>query len=129
MNQNQMETIVKELADNAEGELGFVEFQFSGLTLYLISDTVHDRMRIITPVTDYSRLSSEQLHDIMESNYHKSLDARYAVSDGVLYSAFIHPLSELSEALLESAVIQVANLAATFGEEYSSGVLTYGGNQ
>lgn len=129
MNQNQMEKIVKEMAETSQGEQGVVEFKYNKLSLYLISDTVHDRMRIISPVIDYDQLSSEQLHDILESNYHKSLDARYALSDGVLYSTYIHPLSVLTEEQIESAVIQVANLAASFGKDYSSGVLTYGGNQ
>jgi len=129
MNQNELEKIVKEMAESSQGEEGVVEFRYHNISLYLISDTVHDRMRIIAPVAEYDRLSNEQLHDILESNYHKSLDARYAVSDGVLYSAYIHPLSVLTEEQIESAVIQVTNLAKSFGKEYSSGVLTYGGNQ
>lgn len=129
MNQIQLETFVKDMADSAEGEQGFVEFKYQSLSLYLISDTVHDRMRIISPVTTYDALSQEQLHTLLESNYHRSLDARYAVSDGILYSAYIHPLSILTEEQVESAVIQVTNLAASFGTEYASGVLTYGGHQ
>lgn len=129
MNQLQMETLVKEIAESAEGEQGFVEFKYAGLILYLISDTVHDRMRIISPVTAFEALSQELLHTLLESNYHRSLDARYAVSDGMLYSAYIHPMSLLTAEQIESAVIQVSNLAASFGTEYSSGVLTYGGHQ
>jgi hypothetical protein len=53
----------------------------------------------------------------------------YAVSEGVLYSAYIHPLSELSESQLTSAIEQVANLAITFGYEYTSGTLEYGGKK
>lgn len=52
-----------------------------------------------------------------------------AISDGVLYSAYIHPLSDLSRPQLKSAVVQVANLALSFGTEYTSGVLTFGGEK
>ncbi|MEE8126039.1 MAG: hypothetical protein V3T42_09525, partial [Nitrospirales bacterium] len=54
-------------------------------------------------------------------------DARYAVSQGILYSAFIHPLSTLDEGMLKSAMDQVANLALSFGSEYTSGSLVFGG--
>jgi hypothetical protein len=62
----------------------------------------------------------------MESNFHKALDARYAESNDILYSAFIHPLSALSETELIKALDQVATLALTFGTSYTSGELTYG---
>ncbi len=33
---------------------------------------------------------------MMIANFHTALDARYAISDGVIYAAFIHPLSSLA---------------------------------
>ncbi len=127
MNQASLEKIIKGMALSSIGENGVVEFSYNNVKMYLISDIKHDRMRIISPVAEYKKLTRQHLDATLESNFHKSLDARYAVSDGVLYSAFIHPLSELSETQIKSAVQQVANLAASFGEEYSSGLLTYGG--
>lgn len=127
MNQESMEKIVKDLALEYEGGKGVVEFSFSNVKMYLISDIKHNRMRIIAPIIDYKKLSRQHLRSVLESNFHKSLDARYAVSEDVLYSAYIHPLSELSESQIKSAVQQVANLALSFGKEYSSGMLTYGG--
>ncbi len=129
MNQVSMERIVKGMAQSAKGENGFVEFSYSNITLYLISDVEHDRMRIITPIADYNQLTRRHLDAALESNFHKSLDARYAASEGVLYSANMHRLSALSESQLISAVAQVANLARTFGDEYSSGSLVYGGSE
>jgi len=61
----------------------------------------------------------------MNSNFHLALDARYAVSDDVLYAAFIHPLSSLCKEDFESALKQVYNLVATFGKTYSSGQLEF----
>ncbi len=127
MNQESLEKIVKGLADKSEGQRGVVEFNYNEVAMYLISDTTHDRMRIIAPVAEYATLTRQHLDALLESNFHDSLDARYAVSDGVLYSAYIHPLSELSESQIESAMLQVANLALSFDGDYTSGVLTYGG--
>ena len=125
MDQATMEKVVKAMAQGSKGENGLVDFQFEQVRMYLISDTTHNRMRIIAPITDSNKLSEEQISAILESNYHQALDARYAVSKGVLFSVYIHPLAELTEAQIKSAVSQVANLALSFGHEYSSGVLSY----
>ncbi len=127
MNQPEMEAIVKNMANDAEGESGFVQFSYQNTQMVLISDTTHDRMRIIAAITDTDSLSQEQVDAILESNFHTALDARYASSDGILYAAYIHPLSYLHQAQIESAVIQVANLAQSFGSSYSSGQLSFGG--
>lgn len=129
MNQLNMEKIIKEMAEHSKGEKGMVEFKYQGMDMYLISDVNHDRMRIITPIADYINLTAAQITKTMESNFHSALDARYAVSNGVLFAAYIHPLSKLDLEQIQSAVNQVFNLKATFGSGYTSNALAYGGNE
>jgi hypothetical protein len=86
-------------------------------------------MRLITPVRRISELSPEQVPRVLEANFHTTLDARYATSEDILYAAYIHPLSFLSEVELRSAVRQVSNLALSFGSTYSSGELVYAPGQ
>lgn len=124
--QDEMEKAVIDIVDVVEAKKGYVVFEHKEVKMALISDVNHDRMRIISPIIQYSELTLEQVKRMMESNFHKALDARYAESDDVLYSAFIHPMSPLSKAELISALDQVATLALTFGSSYTSGVLTYG---
>jgi hypothetical protein len=45
----------------------------------------------------------------------------------MLWSAFIHPLSDLSDHQFIDGLAQTVNLAATFGTTYSSGALVFGG--
>ena len=125
MTQAEMESVVKGMAQHSEGEGGLVEFAFDNLRLYLISDASHNRMRIISPIMRYEEMNQTQIDAVMKANFHRALDARYAVGEGVLYSAYIHPLESLTREQLESAVVQVANLSASFGLEYTSGVLSY----
>ena len=129
MNQQQLEEIIKSLSKESKGDDGYVAFIYQGVEMHLISDVVHNRMRIVSPIVQYEKLSTEQIDAIMEANFHSSLDGRYAVSDGLLYAAFIHPLEELSEWEIESGVYQVANLVRTFGTSYSSGGLEFGGGR
>lgn len=127
MTQDEMEKAVAGIVDIEEAQKGYVVFEHKNIKMALVSDVKHDRMRIIAPITKYSELTLDQVNKLMESNFHKALDARYAESDDVLYSAFIHPLSPLSETELIKALDQVATLALTFGSSYTSGELSYGG--
>ena len=72
------------------------------------------------------RLTAEQRSLMLIANFHSALDARYATGRGVVYAAFLHPLSALTEAELHSALRQVAALARNFGTSCSSGELLYG---
>ena len=125
--QDEMEKIVTETVEVIESKKGYVVFDYKKVRMALISDVDHDRMRIITPITKYSELDLAQIGKIMDSNFHGALDARYASSKDVLYSAFIHPMSPLSQKELIDALNQVAALALTFGTTYSSGELSYVG--
>ena len=129
MDQAQLEATIKDLAQASKGGEGVVEFTYSNVNMFLISDPSYDRMRIVAPITEYKKLTPEQIDAVMEANFHQALDARYAVSEGVLYAAFIHPLGPLNISQIESAVYQVANLALSFGTVYTSGAITYGGNK
>ena len=127
MDQARMQSIIKEHASKPSGEGGVMEFQYHGVRMAVISDAKHDRMRIIAPIVKYADTTDEQIESMMIANFHNALDSRYAVSQGILYSAFIHPLSTLGEGMLVRAMDQVANLALTFGSEYTSGSLVFGG--
>jgi len=126
MTQDEMEKIVVDAVDVIEHNPGRIIFSYKKVKMVLISDVKHDRMRIITPIIEYSALTLEQTDKIMEANFHKALDARYASSNDVLYSAYIHPMSPLTRNELTDALDQVAALALTFGSSYSSGTLSFG---
>jgi len=83
-------------------------------------------MRLVSPVIEASNMSEQQIIASLVSNYHLALDARYAIGSGVLFSTYIHPLAELTESQLISAVRQVATLSKTFGTTYTSGELSFG---
>jgi len=127
MTQEVMEKIVASHVEVISQKKGYVVFRYKEVKMALISDVKHDRMRIIAPITEYPALTSETKNAAMEANFHSALDARYGVSKGVLYSAYIHPMSPLTKQELESALDQVAVLARTFGSTYTSGGLTFGG--
>jgi len=126
MTQQVLEDLVRRVAGDVEGRPGAIRFTFGEVTIFCVSDPRFDRMRLIAPIIATDQLTPEHTRRMLEANFHSALDARYATSEGVLYAAFIHPLSPLTEPQLASAIRQVATLAATFGTHYSSGELRFG---
>ena len=86
-----------------------------------------NRMRIMVRVRSAENLTKEELIRISQANLDAALDARYAIGRGVLWAAYIHPLSTLHTVQFIEAIGSTVNLAATYGTRYSSGQLLYGG--
>ena len=127
MTQDRLQDIILEVGSDVLISGNVVRFNFGGAELLCISDVTADRMRIVSPVVDLREIESEQLLIALAANFHTVLDARYAISDGSIYAAYIHPLSPLSDEQVLSAIRQVASARNTFGDEYSSGELMFGG--
>ncbi len=126
MNIANLEQILREETADFTGRLGVWQMIYDGVPVACMADDRFDRMRLISPIGELESLTPFHLMRALEANFHSSLDGRYAISEGVMYAAFIHPLSPLSEAELRSALRQVVNLVKTFGSTYSSGVLEFG---
>jgi hypothetical protein len=80
-----------------------------------------DRMRIFAAVAEESALTVASSRILLQANFGKTYDARYALHEGVLYAVYLHPLSTLDPRELEAALPQVARLVRNFGSTYSAG--------
>ncbi len=127
MNNDRIDTIIRRLDDNPEGEKGFWQFEISNLTIMVITDEKADRMRIIIPIMEAEKLNQDSLFRIMQANFDSALDARYAIAKEILWSAYIHPLSSLNDEDFLIGLGQTVNLVSTFGSTYSSGLLNFSG--
>ena len=122
-----LEELIRDVATDFRIDGTVMEFKYESTAMACIFDRARNRMRLVAPITAVSDLSSKQIGIILEANFHTALDGRYATSDGVLYAAYIHPLSMLNEKELLSGLRQVASLVTTFGTTYTSGELIFGG--
>lgn len=107
-------------------ESGF-QLTIEDIPVIIVSDPSADRMRAMVPIRSADGLAPDELMRLMQANFDTALDARYAVANGRLWGAFIHPLSPLEREQLISALIQTVNLARTYGTLYSGGAQTFGG--
>lgn len=129
MNNEGLERIVRKMGHSVEGRTGYWQFKYEGHLLMMITDETHNRMRIITPVAETKKIKKKDLKKVLKANFHTALDVKYAISDGILWSVFIHPLKELAPQQVVDAIKQVQRAAATYGSTYSSTDLFFPGNE
>jgi len=127
MTNESLEKILYVLSDSIQGQTGQWKFKINNRIFICITDQNHNRMRIITPIIEQDKLAYTELVRVLSANFHTVLDVKYALSDEILWSVFIHPLKELSKNQVISAVEQVYAAAATYGTTYTSTNLVFPG--
>lgn len=125
MNNEKLHNIYSSVADSIQGSNNVWQFFIKDVQLVSITDTNHNRMRIMSPITDSKNLTDNLIKAALVANFHTALDVKYAVSDGVLWSVFIHPLKELSEEQVKDAVSQVYYANVNFGTTFARTSLTF----
>lgn len=127
MNNARLDVLIKRIDKKAEGRPGYWRFSVKDVIVTVITDEKADRMRIFVPVIQTDKLNTDVLTRLLQANFDTALDARYAIAKGVVWSAFIHPLSPLQDKEFLEGIGQVVNLNKTFGSSYSSGSLVFQG--
>lgn len=127
MSNQRLDGLLRELTGEIEGRPGLWYLEYRGHPVYVITDEAADRMRIIVQIAPVGELDRDILFRMMQANFDSALDARYAIARGVLWSAFIHPLSPLSDDQFRSGFAQAETLADTYGAGFSSGGLRFRG--
>jgi len=123
-----MEKIIIREAEKVEGETGNWQIIFKEIPVFIITDEVHNRMRIMTPITEEKEINAEIMKIMLEANFDKALDSKYSVFKGYVWSVFTHPLAELTVEQFKDALKQVVTLANNYGSSYTSTDLVFGGN-
>lgn len=119
--------LIRGIDEEAESSGPVWAFSVADLEVAVIYDVSADRMRIIIPIGPIEDVPKEELVRILQANFDSALDARYAIADGKLWGAFIHPLSELSDEEFLVGLGETANIVLTYGTTYSSGLFIFGG--
>lgn len=127
MDNARIDAMLRELDVEIEGRPGFWYLEYGGHPAYVVTDEAADRMRIIVQIAPASQLTQEDLYRMMQANFDTALDARYAIARDILWSAYIHPLSPLTDAQFRAGFAQAISLAENYGTTYSSGGLRFGG--
>jgi len=125
MTNEKLNEIYTSMSDSIEGNQGRWNMYINDVIIISITDTNNNRMRIISPIIESDRLDDNLIKAALVANFHTALDVKYAVSDGILWSVFTHPLKELTDHQVDDAVSQVYYANANFGTTYSSSSLSF----
>ena len=121
-----LKLILAQEATIEKEEASMVQYSVDQLPIYLIVDEQANRMRLMAPVVEEKELAEQDLKILMEANFDRALDAKYAVSNGVLWSVYAHPLKELYKEQVIDAFNQVRNLVYNYGTSYTSTIMVFG---
>jgi len=118
--------LLERVLTDIEGSEGFWHGQRDDVTVYVISDVEHDRMRIMAPVGELRVKDAGFLTILLRANFDRALDAKYALRNKELWSVFMHPLSTIVPDDLGTFVDQVVRLVKNTGSTYASSELVFG---
>jgi hypothetical protein len=125
MTVEELAALLADETEDFERRVSHWQFAFFDVPMACLIDEHHDRMRIIAAIGSADEIDEEAKDAMLTANFHTALDARYGVSHGLVFSAFIHPLGSLERDLVRSALEQVASLVHTFGSHYTGGTLEF----
>lgn len=128
MTNEKIQKILYREAQDIEGQPGAWQFSYREYPAMILTDENANRMRIMSPIIEEKDLQEEQLKLMLEANFDRALDAKYAMFDGIVWAGFTHPLGELGVEQLKDALDQVVTLSETFGSTYNSTDFVFGGN-
>jgi hypothetical protein len=118
--------LLDRLLEEKEGSDGFWHGQRAGVTIYVVADEEHDRMRIMSPIGEMRKPDAGFLSILLQANFDRALDAKYALRKKEVWSVFMHPMSTLVPDDLGTFVDQVAKLVQNTGTTYASSELVFG---
>jgi|SRR5687767_6395016 len=118
--------LLDRLLEEKEGSEGFWHGQRDGVTIYVVADEEHDRMRIMSPIGEMRKADAGFLAILLQANFDRALDAKYALRKREVWSVFMHPMSTLVPDDLGTFIDQVARLVKNTGTTYASSDLVFG---
>lgn len=124
-----MKKILMRESEDVKGGLGSWEVSYREKSLTILTSEEHNRMRIVSPIVKLSEVDAKDRLILLEANFDKALDAKYAVYNEIVWSSFTHPLGELTVEQFKDAMDQVVNLVNNYGTTYSSTHLVFGGGE
>lgn len=127
MSNVKMWKILNEEVTQLQGQMGNWQFLMRERPVMIITDPGANRMRIMSPVVEEKDLEKEHFKIMMEANFDRALDAKYALYDSIVWTVFTHPLEELTSEQFKDAMEQVVKLSETFGGSYTSTDFVFGG--
>jgi hypothetical protein len=117
--------LIESYLTELEGRLGFWRGMREEVPVYVFCDDKNDRMRLMSPVGELRELDPAMLQVLLQANYDRALDARYAMRNKELWAVVVHPLATLATDDLPNMFDQVVKLVKNTGTTFASTELVF----
>jgi hypothetical protein len=117
--------LIESYLTELEGRQGFWRGMREEVPVYVFCDDKNDRMRLMAPVGELRELDSAVLQVLLQANYDRALDAKYALRGLEVWSVSVHPLATLAPDDFASFLEQVVKLVKNTGTTYASSDLVF----
>jgi len=108
-----------------EGQGGFWRGIRDEVPVYVFSDDQNDRMRLMAPIGELREQDPAILQVLLQANYDRALDAKYALRGLEVWAVCVHPLATLAPDDFASFIEQVVKLVKNTGTTYASSDLVF----
>ncbi len=120
-----MTKLLESYLTGLEGDPGFWRGERDEVPIFVFSDDDNDRMRLMAPIGVVEELDADLMHALLQANYDRALDARYAMRGRELWAVVVHPLATLATDDLPSMFDQIVALVKNTGSSFASTDLVF----
>ncbi len=117
--------LIESYLSEIEGRPGFWRGLREEVPIYVFSDDQNDRMRLMAPIGELRELDPSILQVLLQANYDRALDAKYALRGLEVWAVSVHPLATLAPDDFASFLEQVVKLVKNTGTTYASSDLVF----
>lgn len=117
--------LLEETSEIQEQREGFWNVDYLDRNLLLVNKPV-DLLRIMTPILPAEDVDVAILFQVLQANFERTRNARYALHGDYLWATFGYTFAALTESEITTAMDQVTLLADTFGATFSASLLPFG---
>lgn len=117
--------LIESYLTELEGRHGFWRGMREEVPIYVFCDDKNDRMRLMAPIGELRELDPAVLQVLLQANYDRALDAKYALRGLEVWAVSVHPLATLAPDDFASFLEQVVKLVKNTGTTYASSDLVF----
>lgn len=125
MTSERLTALLEKTAVVQEQREGFWNVDYLDRNVLIVNKPV-ELLRIMTPILPAADVDVAILFQVLQANFERTRNARYALHGDYLWATFGYTFVELSEAGITTAMDQVTLLADTFGATYSASLVSFG---
>lgn len=126
MNSERLTALLEETAVIQERREGFWNVDYLDRNLLIVNQP-DDLLRIMTPILPAEDVDVAILFQVLQANFERTRNARYALHGDYLWAAFGYTFDALTESEITTAMDQVTLLADSFGSTFSASLISFEG--